>query len=293
MGKDCEGLQMKVYIDGEYGAVGLHLSEQIKKTQNVELLSISEEDKKNIEIKKEYLNSADCVFLCLPDDIAIESANLVENQKTVIIDCSTAHRTKWTYGFPELGNQFLEGIKTSNKITNPGCHATGFISIIYPLVKNRIVNKNDTIYCYSLTGYTGGGKVMIEEWQDKRDASIYSLDLNHKHIPEMMKVCGLEAKPFFSPAIVDIPQGMIVSIMLNQNYNKVFEIINQFYEQTDIEVSYRSNKLNVSELAGTDKLKICVSGNENQSLISACFDNLGKGASGAAIQNMKVRFGLC
>jgi N-acetyl-gamma-glutamyl-phosphate reductase len=287
---------LKVFIDGEYGTTGLHLAELIGEITEVELLSIPVADKKNIEKRREFLNSADVVFLCLPDGAAIEAASMVENTETVIIDCSTAHRTKWTYGFAELDKSFRQRIENSNRITNPGCHATGFSAIVYPLVKNGIIDADEVIYSYALTGYSGGGREKIEEYEenDLRGASIYALGMQHKHLPEMQRVCGLNNAPIFSPVIVDVARGMLVSVMLEHDAEEIYELLHKHYVETNIEIRWAAglSQLDMEDLNGTDDLVIYVSGNSRQALVVAQLDNLGKGASGAAIQNFKIRMGL-
>ncbi|MDR1101739.1 MAG: N-acetyl-gamma-glutamyl-phosphate reductase [Clostridiales bacterium] len=286
---------MKIFIDGEYGTTGLHLAEQIKQLGGAELLSIPHDKKKDVEAKTALLNCADVVFLCLPDEAAIASAKLVINPKTVIIDCSTAHRTEWTYGFAELDDKFFSEIKTSNRIANPGCHATGFCAVVYPLIKHGIIPPDKTVCAYSLTGYSGGGRAVIEEYETNniKGAAIYSLGLKHKHLPEMQKVCGLEKPPIFSPIITDVPRGMLVGTAIEENCEKVYNVLSKHYENTAIKVKTArdARHLDVDELATTNKLTIYVTGNEQQTLAIASLDNLGKGAGGAAIQNFKIRTG--
>ena len=287
---------MKIFIDGEYGTAGLHLSERIKTVKGAELLSLSPCDKKDKEKRGKLLNEADFVFLCLPDNAAAESAGMVENPKTVIIDCSTAHRTAWTYGFPELDKKFRDEIAVSNRISNPGCHATGFCAIVYPLVKHGLLLPDQTVYSYSLTGYSGGGREKIAEYEDGniRGASIYSLEMQHKHLAEMQKVCGLKNPPLFSPVIVDVPRGMLVSAMLKLAAEHVYEVLRNHYEHTGIDVQFANGlkQLDMQGLNDSNKLIIYVSGNKTQAFAVSQMDNLGKGASGAAVQNFKIRMGV-
>lgn len=287
---------MKVFIDGEYGTTGLHLAELMSAETGVELLRIAESEKKDIEKRRGLLNSADVVFLCLPDKAAREAAAMVENDSTVIIDCSTAHRTTWTYGFAELDESFREEIRNSNRITNPGCHATGFSAIIYPLVKKGIIGSDEVIYSYALTGYSGGGRAKIEEYEEggTKGAAIYSLGMRHKHLAEMQKVCGLERPPMFSPVIVDIERGMLVSVMLERDADMIYSELAGHYAGTRIEVRRGDGleQLEMEDLVGTNDLVIYVSGHSGQALVVGQLDNLGKGASGAAVQNYRVRMGL-
>ena len=212
----------KVFIDGKAGTTGLRIYERLEQFEGIELISLSEEKRKDRESRKEALNSADIAFLCLPDDAARESVSLIENENTVVIDTSTAHRTldDWAYGFPELSSAHREKIQNSKRIAVPGCHASGFISLVYPLIEAGALDGTENLSCFSLTGYSGGGKKMIAEYEDaERDELLnaprqYGLSQTHKHLPEMTSVTGIENAPAFIPVVDDYYSGMVVSVPL-------------------------------------------------------------------------------
>ena len=245
-------------------------------------MRIGEDKRHDNEERRKFLNAADIVFLCLPDAGAREAVSLIDNPNVRVIDASTAHRTAdgWTYGFPELSADQRAAIASSRRVANPGCHATGFISCAAPLIRMGIVPVFYPLTCFSLTGYSGGGKKMIANYEAADKAQplyapgIYGLTLKHKHIPEMVKVCGLEAPPVFLPVVDDYYKGTgshFVSVM---------------------PFGTNSTTLYANELAGTNHLKIVVCGHEGQTSVTALFDNLGKGASGAAVQNMNIMLGI-
>ena len=301
----------KVYIDGQSGTTGLQIFERIGAREDLELLRIDEDKRRDVDERRKFLNAADVVFLCLPDAGAIEAVGLIENPEVRVIDASTAHRTAdgWTYGYPELSPEQREAISTSKRIANPGCHATGFISVTAPLVRMGILPVDYPLSCYSLTGYSGGGKKMIAGYEaEGRDVSldapgIYGLTLAHKHIPEMQKVCGLACAPVFTPVVDDYYKGMATSIMLHNRLLSgtpsaadVRERLAGYYEGqhfvTVAPYDAAQPTLYANELAGTNHLKVVVSGNDDLTCVTALFDNLGKGASGAAVQNMNIALGL-
>ena len=300
----------KIFIDGRAGTTGLQIESRMALREDTELIVLPEERKKDPAARKEAINAADYVFLCLPDAAAKEAAAMVENSHTRIIDASTAHRTDpaWAYGFPELSEGHRKAIETAQFVANPGCHATGFISLVYPLVQLGILPPDYPLTVHSLTGYTGGGKKMIEQYEaSERDAEYvsprhYGLTLSHKHIPEMIKVCGLTRKPIFCPIVCDFPQGMLVTAPLHFDLlpagvtvEKLREAYAGFYAgQRNIRVmdTPESGFLGSNNVVGTNDLQIFVSGNETQTMVSARFDNLGKGASGAAVQNLNIMMGL-
>ena len=300
----------KIFIDGRAGTTGLQIEERLSKRDDVSLIALPEHLKKDPQARKEAINSADFVFLCLPDAAAKEAAAMVENSTTRIIDASTAHRTNpaWAYGFPELSQSHRAAIETAQFVANPGCHATGFISLIYPRVQLGILPKDYPLAVHSLTGYTGGGKKMIVEYEDEnRDPEYlsprhYGLSLSHKHIPEMMGVCGLTKKPIFCPIVCDFPQGMLVSapLELEQLHKKltlqeIKTAYADFYAgEKNIHVMPVTTEgtLGSNNVVGTNTLEIFVWGNESQAVVSARFDNLGKGASGAAVQNLNIMMGV-
>lgn len=291
---------MKVFIDGAEGTTGLQLEERLKDVKNIEILNISRDLRKDTEERKRLLNSADAAFLCLPDAAAREAVAMVENPETVIIDASTAHRTApgWVYGFPELSEEHLKAIQTSKRIAVPGCHASGFCSIVYPLVKGGFIGKEQILSCTSLTGYSGGGKSMIAEYESKtfKGARPYALSLRHKHLPEMHHVCGLENPPIFQPVVVPVRQGMLVSIPLALDASTIWKYLKEYYAKAENvsvvpfggENLLDSGFLDMEALNGTDKLEIFIFGHETQTLAVARLDNLGKGAAGAAVQILNI-----
>ena len=295
----------KIFIDGSAGTTGLRIYERLEGRANLQILRLPEELRKDTNARKEAINSADIVFLCLPDKAAIEAVELAENPHVKIIDTSTAHRTKdgWAYGFPELSNGHRKAIQNSNRIANPGCHASGFIACVYPLVAGGVLPKDFPLTAYSLTGYSGGGKSLIAEYEDEnRDARheshrIYGLTLQHKHLPEMQKLCGLTQKPVFSPILGDFYEGMATTVMLpGFDARQVHQCLDEHYKgQKLVSVAPLGGDESViyaSTLAGKDTMRIIVCGHESQSTVTALFDNLGKGASGAAIQNMNILLGV-
>ena len=301
----------KVYIDGQSGTTGLQIYDRIGARDDLELLRIDDDKRHDIDERRRFINAADVVFLCLPDDGAREAVSLVENPDTCIIDASTAHRTAdgWTYGFPELSHEQREAITTSKRIANPGCHATGLISTTAPLVRMGIVPTNYPVTCYSITGYSGGGKKMIASYEAESrpeilDApGIYGLSLSHKHLPEMQKVAGLDYPPVFMPVVDDYYKGMATSIMLQSRLlegtpgaEEICARLQGYYADehfvTVLPFGTNASTLYANELAGTNYLRIIVCGNEERISVTALFDNLGKGASGAAVQNMNIVLGL-
>ena len=295
----------KVFIDGSAGTTGLRIYERLSSRNDIELLTLSEELRKNTDARRQMLNLADIAFLCLPDKAAIEAVSLIENDHTAVIDTSTAHRTNddWAYGFAELSAAHREAIKHSKRIANPGCHASGFISTVYPLVAHGVVPADFPLTAYSLTGYSGGGKSLIAEYEaadrDVRHEShrIYGTTLTHKHLPEMQKICGLTRKPVFSPILGDFYAGMATSVLLpGFDAKNAWEcLIDHYAGETIVTVAPLGgdeNLIYASSYAGKDTMRIQVSGHEEQAMVTAIFDNLGKGASGAAIQNMNILLGV-
>lgn len=295
----------KIFIDGSAGTTGLRIADRLANRSDIELVKLPDELRKNNDARKDAIHSSDIVFLCLPDAAAIEAVSLAGDSKVKIIDTSTAHRTNpgWAYGFPELSAAHREKIMHSNRIANPGCHASGFIASVYPLVSAGIIPQDYPLTAYSLTGYSGGGKNLIAEYEDpNRDIRheshrIYGINLAHKHLPEMQKICGLDQPPVFSPILGDFYEGMATTILLpNYDCSKVWESLAAHYEgQKMVSVAPMGGDESViyaSTLAGKDTMRMIVSGHENQTMVTALFDNLGKGASGAAIQNMNILMGL-
>ena len=300
----------KIFIDGSAGTTGLRIGERLSQRKNLEIITIPDEYRKDTEKRKEAINSSDITFLCLPDDASREAVALVENPNTVIIDTSTAHRTDndWAYGFAEL-NGLREKILASKKIANPGCHASGFISLIRPLTDEGLLKTDVQLSCFSLTGYSGGGKKMIAEYEGGGKSSLleaprmYGITQQHKHLKEMVKIAGIEKAPAFCPIVSDFYSGMevVVTIFkgdLNSGADPVKEIkeIYRNYYTGGI-VKYKddadeSGFMSAAGLSGKDSMEISVAGNEDRILLVSRFDNLGKGASGAAIQNMNIILGL-
>jgi len=295
----------KVFIDGSAGTTGLRIRERLAARTELELLTLPEELRKDTAARREAINQADVVFLCLPDAAAIEAVGLVENDHTAIIDTSTAHRTAegWAYGFAELG--LRARIAASRRIANPGCHASGFLALIAPLVKEGLISRDAALTCFSLTGYSGGGKKMIAEYEGtERDVLLgaprqYGLSQSHKHLPEMVKLTGLENAPVFCPIVGDFYSGMEVTVPLfAKDVRGTVEDIKNIYRavySTPIvhfeEVADESGFLSAAKLSMRDDMEITVAGNAERILLTARYDNLGKGASGAAIQNMNILLG--
>lgn len=297
----------KVYIDGAVGTTGLRIKDRLSARSDVELLTIPEEYRKDVSYRREYINNSDVTFLCLPDAAAIEAVTLADD-RVKIIDASTAHRVSpdWAYGFPELGNDFYENIKTGNRIANPGCHASGFIALIYPLIASGILGRDSYLTCTSLTGYSGGGKKMIADYEcETRDALLgaprmYGLNQNHKHLPEMSYVTGLRRTPSFMPIVGDFYSGMevIVPIELSmlsgiKSLKELDAVYKDFYSGKALvkAVDFKDSFISAKALEGKDVMEVGVMGNDERAVLVALFDNLGKGASGAAIQNFNIMTG--
>ena len=304
-------MKTKVYIDGQVGTTGLQIYERIGNRTDLELLRIDEDKRHDTDERRKFLNSADIVFLCLPDAGAIEAVSLIENPDVRVIDASTAHRTSddWVYGYPELSKEQRAAIAAGKRVANPGCHATGLISSVAPLVKMGILPADYPVTCYSLTGYSGGGKKMIAQYeaQDREEKlsapGIYGLTLKHKHIPEMQKVTGLTYPPVFMPIVDDYYKGMATTIMLQNRLlpgqpsaKDICASLQSHYADehfvTVLPYDAKQGTVYANVLAGTNHLQLVVCGYEDQTSVTALFDNLGKGASGAAVQNMNIMLGL-
>ena len=299
-----------VYIDGKEGTTGLQIYDRIGARDDITLLLIDEDKRKDPVERQKLMNAADLVFLCLPDAAAREAVTLVTNPATRIIDASTAHRTSpgWDYGFAELSPRHRAAIQASRQVANPGCHASGFIAIVYPLVACGLLPPDALLSCHSITGYSGGGKKMIAQYEaPDRPAELdsprqYGLSQTHKHLPEMQKLCGLAHAPIFNPIVADFYKGMAVSVPLHSAWvggrsaEEVRQALAAHYEgQALVHVAPEvvcDGMLASNPLAGTNEMELCVCGNAERMTVVARFDNLGKGASGAAVQNMNLMLGF-
>ncbi len=286
----------KVFIDGAAGTTGLKISDRLSERKDIDIITLADDMRKDESARAEVMSKADVVFLCLPDEAAVKAAALADG--TVIIDTSTAHRTApgWVYGMPELEGQ-REKIKNSRKIANPGCHASGFIALVAPLVSAGLLDKDGDYGCFSMTGYSGGGKKMIAEYESDNRASAldsprqYGLTQYHKHLPEMQKICGLSKAPVFCPTVAPYYSGMQVSVpVFDCDTEAVKKLYSEIY--ADGLIRYRDVSENgfiaSNALSGTDGMCVYVYGNGERAVLVSVFDNLGKGASGAAIQNMNI-----
>ena len=297
----------KVFIDGSAGTTGLRIRERLESRKDLELMILPEELRKDPSARADALNSSDVSFLCLPDAAAIEAASFVTDPRAVVIDTSTAHRVAegWVYGMPELAGQ-RDKLKAARRIANPGCHATGFIALVAPLVEAGLIRPDARLSCFSLTGYSGGGKKMIAEYEAEdvpelyRAPRQYGLGQTHKHLPEMAKIAGLEHAPVFCPIVAPYYAGMEVTVPLtpaetSASPESVKEVFREYYRSGLIrfaENSYEGGFLSAGAFAGRDDLQVSVFGTEERMLLVSRFDNLGKGASGAAIQNMNIVLGM-
>ena len=298
----------KIFIDGSAGTTGLRIYERLESRKDIELIRLSEELRKDINARKSAINSADIAFLCLPDSAAVEAVSLAENDNTVIIDTSTAHRTnpEWAYGFPELSRDMEQKIADSKRIAVPGCHASGFISLVFPLIKAGILDKDALLTCFSVTGYSGGGKKMIAEYESTdRDPLLsaprqYGIAQKHKHLPEMTAVCGLDNAPLFSPIVADFYSGMEVTVPLfksqiNGTVDDIKKVYKEKYNTSVVRYKEEFDEggfVSANSLTGKDSMEISVSGNEDRILLISRYDNLGKGASGAAVECMNIVMGV-
>lgn len=299
----------KIFIDGKAGTTGLRIYERLQDRSDITLLTLSEEDRKDPICRKKMLNEADIVFLCLPDDAAREAVSMIENPDTVVIDTSTAHRTNpdWAYGFPELTPEMAKKIISSKRIAVPGCHASGFIALVKPLIDAGILPATARLSCHSITGYSGGGKKMIAQYEDpQRDDLLcaprqYALTQNHKHLKEMQAITGLETAPIFCPIVSDFYSGMVVTVPVfpqDLTAGKTAEDIKAVYQQKytgpmvcAVDTADGDGMLSAQALHSKDRMDVAVFGNEERILLTARYDNLGKGASGAAIQILNTVLG--
>ena len=300
---------VNVFIDGKEGTTGLKIFERLGDRQDICIHTLPEEFRKDADARREQINAADIVFLCLPDTAAKESVSLCENNSVKIIDASTAHRTnpEWAYGFPELSLAHRKKVESSKRVAVPGCHASGFISLVYPLIAGGIVSPEYPFVCHSVTGYSGGGKKMISEYEDENRSTEldaprqYGITQKHKHLPEMKAVCGLQFEPIFNPIVADYYSGMCVTVPLygrllakKMSVNDIKSYFTEYYASSNfVDVSQEDTAyLSANILSGTNKMRLFVGGNDERIVLSSVFDNLGKGASGAAVQCMNIMLGL-
>ena len=303
----------KVFIDGSEGTTGLRIFERFQGREDIELLRIDPALRKDPAEVSKFINASDITFLCLPDQAAREAVALCTNPDTVLIDTSTAHRTAegWAYGYPELSPAHRQAIRQGKRIAVPGCHASGFITLVYPLTAGKVMPEDYPVSAFSLTGYSGGGKKMIAEYEGQERAveldspRVYGLSQKHKHLPEMQKVCGLSKAPLFSPIVADYYSGMLVTVNLFSELlsgEQTPESIHALYEKHYAGEPFvkvmplgaeadTGNFLGSNNVSGWDGIRIYVTGNADRIQVSSQFDNLGKGASGAAIQCMNLVLG--
>ncbi len=296
----------RVFIDGSAGTTGLRIYDRLSDRKDIELIILDDDKRKDNKYRKEALNSCDIAFLCLPDDAAREAITLIDNPNTAVIDTSTAHRTNadWTYGFPEIGN-LREKIAVSKRVANPGCHASGFVALVAPLVKAGLIKPTARLSAFSLTGYSGGGKKMIAEYESADRTPLlkgprqYGLTQQHKHLKEMVAICGLENAPVFCPIVGDFYSGMEVTVPLfKEDINGTVEDIKALYGQLyntallHYDEEEEGGFMSATYLSGCDDMQISVKGNGDRIILVSRFDNLGKGASGSAIQNMNILMGI-
>ncbi len=295
----------KVFIDGREGTTGLRIFDRIKERDDISLIILPEEKRKDPDARREAINSSDITILCLPDAASVESVSLCDNENTVIIDASTAHRTNpdWTYGFPEVyADDGYDRVSNAKRIAVPGCHASGFIALVKPLVDKGIINSDATLVCNSLTGYSGGGKKMIAQYEsDEIDPllcapRVYGISQSHKHLKEMKHVCSLDSAPLFTPIVSDFYSGMLVTVCLaksdiNGGIEDIKRIYRELYTTEIVKYADRIDEegfISAAGVSGLDCMLVSVCGNEDRIMLTALYDNLGKGASGAAVECLNL-----
>ena len=308
-------MAVKVFIDGQAGTTGLRIHERLADRKDLTMITLTEETRKDPEARRAAILESDVTFLCLPDDAAREAVALAGDADVRIIDASTAHRTNpdWAYGFPELSPEHREKIRTSKRVAVPGCYASGFASLVYPMVHSGLLPKDYPVQCFAMSGYSGGGKKMIAEIESPDRAPelysprFYGLANNHKHLPEMQKISGLEKKPMFTPIVDDYYNGMVVCVPIQAAVSgfslepeRVQEMLERHYEGSNFvhvqplktPAEMTATKLSCNDLRDTNQMEIFVFGDAEQILLCYRLDNLGKGASGAAVQCMNIMLGL-
>ena len=296
----------KIFIDGKAGTTGLRIYERLESRKDVEIILLSDDERKDPTARKKALNSCDIAFLCLPDDAARESVSMIENDNVVVIDTSTAHRTLdgWCYGFPELSKELDTKLKNAKRIAVPGCHASGFIALVKPLIDADFISNDELLTCHSITGYSGGGKKMIADYENgERDDLLdaprqYGIGQTHKHLKEMQAITGLKNAPIFCPIVSDFYSGMMVTVPIFASQLKNGKTVNDIKQlfadkYTSNIVKYEENFddagfISAAKLKNSDAMTVTVAGNEERILLVAVYNNLGKGASGAAIECMNV-----
>ena len=298
-------MKPKIFIDGREGTTGLQIMQRLSDRDDIELLTISDTKRKDVSERKKLINEADLVFLCLPDGAARDSVSLIENGNTRVIDASTAHRTDdgWVYGFPELSKEQRVKIANAQRVANPGCHATGIIASVYPLITLGIMPRDYPLTCMSVTGYSGGGKPMIHAYENEKTPGMYAprlygLNLHHKHLPEIIKVTGLTRPPVFCPVVADYYSGISATIMLHNDMLRgnptaptILESLAEYYAREQfvkVTPELGHGMLESNWGTGTNMVEITVSGDNDLTIVTVRFDNLGKGAAGAAVQNMNI-----
>ena len=302
-------MKKKIFIDGKAGTTGLRIYERLEAREDIEIILLSDDERKDPAARKKALNSCDIAFLCLPDDAARESVLMIENENVTVIDTSTAHRTLegWCYGFPELSDELAEKIKSAKRIAVPGCHASGFIALVKPLIDAGFIDANELLTCHSITGYSGGGKKMIADYESGERNELldsprqYAIAQQHKHLKEMKAITGLENAPIFCPIVSDFYSGMMVTVPLFASQLKdgktAADIKKLYADKYNTELlSYKETVdeagfVAATTCSGKDTMTVSVAGNEERILLIALYDNLGKGASGAAVECMNIALG--
>lgn len=307
-------IKHKIFVDGQFGTTGLKIHQMLQNRDDLEILTIAESDKKDEKIKQKLINEADLVFLCLPDSASKESIKLITNSTTKVIDASTAHRTEkdWVYGIPELDKTQRGNIRNAKRVCVPGCHATGFIMAVNPLIKNSIISHKHKLICHSITGYSGGGKNLIDIYENPENKDKfqsqrpYALNLNHKHLPEMKYILDLDTPPLFTPSVGNFAQGMLVMVYISKDEllkkisrDEIVALYHAYYKDElfvkiiDDNTAYTDEGfLDAMKCNNTNRIEISVYENEHYLVLISRLDNLGKGASGAAVQTMNLMLGL-
>ena len=298
-----------VFIDGSAGTTGLRIHQRLAQRRDLKLLTLPESCRKDPAARRDAMSQSDAAFLCLPDDAAIEAADLMAGAPLTLLDTSTAHRTSpgWAYGFPELGPAFARAVQQGSRIAVPGCHASGFIALVQPLVEAGLLSPTARLSCHSVTGYSGGGKKMIAQYEaPDRDGLLdaprqYALGQTHKHLKEMQAICGLDAAPIFCPIVADFYSGMVVTVPLfredlqgNATADHIRQLYGDLYRGPVVRYLPQMDEagfLSGAGLSGRDSMELTVAGNDQRILLLARYDNLGKGASGAAIQCLNLSLG--